>query len=65
MFVLVALFCMVASPMVSDCHIVVTKELLIDRDKCVIQLKQISVVEARRGFKLSSAQCHSVTGATI
>ena len=51
--------------MVSDCHIVVTKELLIDRDKCVIQLKQISVVEARRGFKLSSAQCHLVRGATI
>ena len=44
--------------MVHDCHIVVTKEILVDRDKCIAELKTISVIEAGQGYVLSSAKCH-------
>ena len=58
MYVLVALFCSLGSPMVHDCHIVVTKEMLVGRDKCIVELKTISTIEAGQGYVLSSAKCH-------
>lgn len=65
MYVLVALFCMMSSPMVNDCHIVVTKEMLVDRNKCIVELKKISTIEAGQGYVLSSAKCHSISRSDI
>lgn len=56
---------MMGSPMVSDCHIVVTKELAIDRDNCIKDLKKISTIEAGQGYVLSSAQCHPIERSDI
>jgi hypothetical protein len=65
MYVLVALFCMMGSPMVSDCHIVVTKELAINRDNCMADLRTLIMLEAGQGYMLSSAQCHPIERSDI
>ena len=60
MYVLVAMFCLVASPLVSDCHITVGQELLGGRDQCIEKLKQLTVIEAKHGYLLKSGKCHPI-----
>ena len=60
MYVLVVMFCLVASPLVSDCHITVSQELLSGRDQCIKKLKQLVAIEARHGYLLKSGKCHPI-----
>ena len=60
MYVLVALFCIAASPLASDCHIVVTQELLPGRAQCIEELKKLTMLEASQGYILKSGKCHPV-----
>lgn len=60
MYVLVALFCIAASPLASDCHIAVAQELLTGRRQCIDELKKLTLLEAGQGYLLKSGKCHPV-----
>ena len=60
MYVLVALFCIAASPLASDCHITVAQELLSGRAQCIEELKKLTVIEANQGYLLKSGKCHPI-----